>query len=123
LITCKGTNGYRERGNILFFLPTSFQKNIATPWHGPTTILKQRRVMPWHDQTRIKGILCRIKTFLGMAVKRPRATFYFLKIISENIFISFHESLSASALYSIGILNFLPVSVEAGFVNACVAFG
>ena len=48
---------------------------------------------------------------------------YFLKILAKNTFMSFHESLSASALYAIGRLNFLPVSVEAGFVNACIAFG
>ncbi len=43
---------------------------------------------------------------------------YFLNILPKNIFISFHESLSAWGLYSMGILNFLPVAVEAGLVNA-----
>lgn len=43
---------------------------------------------------------------------------YLLKIFPRNIFMSFHESLSASALYSIGILNFFPVAVASGLVKA-----
>ncbi len=39
----------------------------------------------------------------------------------KNIFISFHEALSAASLYSMGILNFFPVSVDAGLVKAWVA--
>jgi hypothetical protein len=43
---------------------------------------------------------------------------YFVKIFPKNIFISFQESLSAWGLYSIGILNFLPIAVASGLVNA-----
>ena len=43
---------------------------------------------------------------------------YLLNIFPKNIFISFQESLSAWGLYSMGILNFLPVAVASGLVNA-----
>jgi hypothetical protein len=45
----------------------------------------------------------------------------YLKILPRNSFISFQLAVSAAGLYSIGILNFLPVSVEAGLVKAWVA--
>src|SRR5450759_2566339 len=70
----------------------------------------------------LRGFYAESKPFWGWPLCDHGTIFYFLKILSKNVFISFHEFLSASALYSIGILNFLPVSVEAGLVNACVAF-
>lgn len=43
---------------------------------------------------------------------------YFVKTISKNSLMSVHDFLSAFSLYAIGMLNFLPVSVAAGFVKA-----
>lgn len=72
-------------------------------------------------RTEISAIIMHKKRATLLSLSYKLTGIFYLKILAKNVFISFHEAVSAAALYSTGIENFFPVSVAPGFVKACFA--